>query len=158
MKYTLTIESDNKEELLAILNGNKEIAVAVEQTPTAPVTSKSKKKAVSVEVEEKFPEAPAIPATIFPNAGPQTQQPTAPVFDRDLLITHITTTLQDLGTKNLGNKVATMMNGVFNSLGIPPQKIYNLTDEQLQRLQPLFQSEVNNLVAGLSAAAPQSFI
>lgn len=158
MKYTLTIESDNKEDIVKILNGETtltgaHVTAALEDAPAQEKKSRSKKKEADVMADVTLPEAPKAPATIFPAEALTPQQP---AFDRNLAITHITSTLKDLPAKGIaGPKISGAMNNIYNTLKIPPQKIYDLTDAQLMSFMPLFQAEINNLI---ESPAPQSFI
>ncbi|HET8688179.1 MAG TPA: hypothetical protein VFM18_16215, partial [Methanosarcina sp.] len=129
MKYTLTIQSDSKEELLALL-GEAHVANA-KAAGAAPKAKVEKAKPAKDALEEvKLPEAPVAAPSIFPTEAPaqavshvpaahHTPAHQAVAFDRNMAITNISSTVNDLKAKGIPEQeVLKLFPAIFSKMGI----------------------------------------
>lgn len=175
MKLTLTYEFNSQEELLEHLTSQtmgQATVMAAANTAIASDTKKkspAKKKEAEVEVptptsqaSEVFPKPPVQPASPIPAApaAPVQEAPKAPVFDRNVVLAHISSTVNEL--KQAGypeSKIPTIFVNIFGKMGVPGKKLTDVDDDTLAKFNSHFMPEVANFKQAFGGAvAPTSFI
>jgi len=133
-KYTLTLEFENQEELLAYLGGEAKETTA----PKKKTTSKKKPSAKKAE-----PESPEVVEPEIVQEAPIKESPGQAAFNRDAalkLVSEGIAQLQQMGKAD--DDIGGMISGIFSGLGIKPCRIGDLDDSNLINFKIAFDREL----------------